>query len=105
MTKQTPADRLLKLSAGKCPVHGIWMPQIDTWYYADTGERYFWPEENADRAIFTIVECPWNNCGIQAKAFSNDGPWELTEKWEHLLVDPEKKIIQFPIHKIKGRFK
>lgn len=99
MSNQYRAERLIKLAAGRCPVHGIWMPQVDTWYYADTGEPYIFPEETTTRPVYTIVECPWNNCGIQAKAFSNDGPWELTDKWKYLVEDPEKKIIQFPIQR------
>ena len=102
MAKQSPADRLFRLSEGRCPVHGYWMPQVDGWYYSDTGERYYWPEDAEDMGMYTIVGCPRKDCGIQAIAFSLDGPWELLEEWEHLVKDPTGKVIPFPKGKKKA---
>jgi hypothetical protein len=63
--KQSPTDRLHRLHQGRCPVHGISMPQVDSWYYPEAGRAY------------TVVGCPREDCSIRAKAYSIDGPWEL----------------------------
>lgn len=75
--KQSKEDRTNRLSEGRCPVHGIWMPQVDSWHEQNGGAL--------DGAQFTIVECPRGDCHIRAKAFSIDGPWELLPEFVYLL--------------------
>ena len=90
MAKQSRADRLLRLSEGRCPVHGLRMPRVDKWYFVDTDEPDIdWDEDSADRETYTIFGCPRKDCGIKAKASSFDGPWELLEEWKYLLNDSE----------------
>jgi hypothetical protein len=62
--KQSVKDRRERLSKGCCPTHGLFMPQIEGWYRFN-GKDY------------TIVGCPRKGCGIRARAYSLDGPWEL----------------------------
>jgi hypothetical protein len=62
--RQTPIDRIERLAHGHCPVHGIPMPSVGSWY-EEPG--HYW---------FTIVECPRHDCAQRAKAYSPEGPWE-----------------------------
>ena len=71
--KQSLTDRLNRLNDGRCPIHGIWMSQVDGWYYPD------------DREPYTIVGCPRSDCEARAKANSFDGPWELLPECLYLL--------------------
>ncbi len=76
-TQQSPDDRLRRLNQGCCPIHGIWMPQVDRWQERIGGAL--------DGAQVTIVECPRKDCSVQAFAASVDGPWELLPDFQHLL--------------------
>ena len=82
--KRVIADRRKRLREGRCPIHGLWMSQIDVWYYPKDGRPY------------TIVGCPREDCQILARAYSIDGPWELVGEFEALLdadlPDPEYLI-------------
>lgn len=71
--KQSLADRLRRFNEGCCSIHGLFMGQIDGWYY---------PE---DRDPYTVVGCPRRNCNAEAMANSYDGPWELMPKCAYLL--------------------
>ncbi len=85
MAKQSKRDRELRLSEGRCPVHGGWMGQIAGWI------------EN-DGAPYTFVVCSRKNCDIRAKAYSIDGPWELAPEFEYLLQQDESgcaKVYEF----------
>jgi hypothetical protein len=75
MVKQKAQNRIERLKLGCCPVHGIYMSQIDSWYTDEKGKDY------------TIVGCPRRNCKIIAKAYSFDGPWSLPENLLALLDD------------------
>lgn len=71
--KQSSSERAKRLQEGRCPVHGLWMPQIDGWHYPEDGKRY------------TLVGCPRSDCAIVARAFGFDGPWELLDEFIALL--------------------
>ncbi len=70
---QAVAARRERLSQGCCPLHGLWMPQVDGWYAPLHGKPY------------TIVGCPHPQCEVQAKAFSSHGEWELLPPYAHLV--------------------
>lgn len=53
-----------RIDRGCCPIHGIPMGQIDSWYYPD------------DAPPYTIVGCPRRDCRVRASAQSIDGPWQ-----------------------------
>jgi hypothetical protein len=56
--RQSPMDQIERLYAnGCCPVHGLFMPQVATWYQYPGG------------AWFTVVECPRQDCAQRAKAY------------------------------------
>lgn len=78
--KQSVADREKRLSEGRCPVHGLPMPQADSWYTQEDGKQY------------TLVECPRSDCQIRAKAFHWNGPWELLPEWHYLILESVKII-------------
>jgi hypothetical protein len=73
--RQSRDERLKRLNRGRCPVHGLWMPQVDGWYYPDDGSK------------LTIVRCPRRDCRITARAQSYSGPWKLNEEFADLLDD------------------
>lgn len=77
--KQSAKDRENRLSQGCCPIHGIPMPQADSWYTQEGGTM--------NGKQYTIVECPRADCEIRAKAFHWEGPWELLPEWKHLLTE------------------
>jgi hypothetical protein len=62
--RQSHADQERRLTEGRCPIHGLSMPQVDGWFIDDDGRQ------------FTIVGCPRSDCDEHAKAYSIDGPWE-----------------------------
>lgn len=68
-------ERLERFNKGCCPIHGIFMSQIDSWYYDGDGKE------------FTIVECPRKNCAAQAMAYSYDGPWKILPEYSYLLEE------------------
>ena len=76
MAKQSKQDRELRLSEGRCPIHGGWMGQVDSWY-------------EMDGVSYTVVGCGRRDCNIRAKAYSMDGPWELMPEFEYLLQQGE----------------
>lgn len=71
--RQSLVDRINRLNNGCCPIHGLFMSQVDGWYYPD------------DREPYTIVGCPRNDCDAQARADSNNGPWEIMPDCAYLL--------------------
>lgn len=85
--KQSRADRERRLNEGRCPVHGIWMPQFSSWYlpcgHSEPG--FLTGDEDA---AYTIVSCPRADCGIMVKAFDVFGPWKLTKEWSWILDVP-----------------
>jgi hypothetical protein len=74
---QSAADRADRLSHGRCPIHGIGMPQVSPWEKKIGGML--------DGADVAVVECPRKDCGIQAYSCGPVGPCELLPKWHHLL--------------------
>lgn len=76
--KQSAKDRIKRINEGRCPIHGLYMPQVGRWEEQIGGPL--------DGAQFTIVECPRNDCNIQAKAVGPQGPWELLSEWDYLLA-------------------
>src|SRR5215469_232151 len=78
--------RVFYLDQGNCPVHrghawfeeaqkAIWYLERDPVVRSTHGMRY------------TIVTCPTEGCGIQAKKYSDDGPYLLLPEWEYILSD------------------
>jgi hypothetical protein len=65
--RQSLVDQIERLANGCCPVHGLFMPQVASWYLIP------------GKPWFTVVECPRRDCLQRAKAYSVDGPWE---PWE-----------------------
>lgn len=76
--KQSVKDRKIRMNEGRCPVHGIFMSQIDSWYYPKGETPY------------TIVGCDRRNCLITAKAYDFHGPWKITDEFADLFDD--KKV-------------
>lgn len=76
--QQSAADRRKRLGEGRCPVHGIFMPQVGGWSRRVGGAL--------DGKQVTIVECPRRDCSIQAYAAAPDGPWELLPEHDWLLA-------------------
>jgi hypothetical protein len=68
-------DRLRRFDKGLCPIHGIFMSQVDSWYKDKQGKE------------FTIVGCPRRNCTAQAKAYSFEGPWEILPESSYMLEE------------------
>jgi len=86
MAEQRQADRLKRLNDGRCPVHGLWMSQVDSWYEDELGG-------------FTLVGCPRKDCDVIAKARSVDGPWSLVDTKAYLLEqgeDGSAEVLEFP---------
>lgn len=86
MARQSKLDRKQRLDEGRCPVHGHWMSQVDSWYEDEFGE-------------YTIVGCPTKNCGVRAKARSINGPWTLVSEVAYLLQqgsDGSAVVIELP---------
>ena len=73
--KQSSSDRLQRLARGCCPIHGVFMSQVDRWYVEDDGRRH------------TIVGCSRKDCNVRAKAYGSDGPWEVLPNFAHLFED------------------
>lgn len=94
-TKQTRAERERRLEQGRCPIHGRFMGQVESWYYVvEEGPPLGVPmleteilESMKKRAVYTIVQCSWGGCSIKAKSAGPDGPCELLPEWEHVLDD------------------
>lgn len=77
--KQSIQDRVKRINEGRCPIHGLYMPQVGYWEEQKGGAL--------DGAVVTEVECPRKDCNIRAKAAGPDGPWELLPEWKYLLQD------------------
>lgn len=72
MTDDDEADRLRRLSEGRCPIHGAHMTQVEAWHETDGG-------------IYTIVACLQPDCSIRARASRVNGPYELGLAFEYVL--------------------
>lgn len=70
------AARLQRLSELRCPIHGIFMPQINV-------ELKLMPCGHHENGR-SIVQCPRRDCGIKIYATS-DG-WELFPEFYHILT-------------------
>ncbi|PNG50312.1 hypothetical protein WDL1P1_00362 (plasmid) [Variovorax sp. WDL1] len=70
MRKQSAQDREIRLSEGRCPVHGCAMHQVGL----AKGERRL------------IVGCPRGDCEIRGTAERPAGPVVLLPEHEHLLA-------------------
>jgi len=86
--KQSLQERLGRFKQGCCPIHNLFMSQVDGWYYPEEGKPY------------TIVACPRKDCLARAKALGPEGPWELLTECAFLLdavldankLPPRKKL-------------
>lgn len=72
MAKQSPQDRLHRLSDGRCPIHGTPMPQVGN---TIQGDKHLY-----------LVACPRRDCDIKATSESSFGPCDLLPEFEHLLA-------------------
>lgn len=72
------AARRQRLEVCRCPIHGIALTQISS-YYQKIGGRF-------DGAEVAIASCPRRDCGIEVFALGPDGPTELRPAWEHLIT-------------------
>lgn len=64
MKKQSKEDRLKRLKTGRCPIHGIFMPQVGLHdIYSDPCSQCGEQKELGSRFI---VGCPRKDCNIQA---------------------------------------
>ena len=72
MANQSKADRLLRLSEGRCPIHGGQMGQVGNTVEPDGSSMF-------------VAECGWRTCGIQAKTSSPEGPAQLLPGFEYIL--------------------
>lgn len=70
--RQSLEDRAARLKEGRCPIHGIPMTQ--------TG----WPRRE-NGAVYFLVGCGRRGCGIEAKEFTSQGPWELMPEFQYLI--------------------
>ena len=77
MAKQSPQDRLRRLSEGRCPVHGTPMTQIGNIPFK--GEYRF------------LASCPRRDCEVQAMAHSPTGPCVLLPQFEHLIYNDHQR--------------
>lgn len=73
MAKQSPADRLNRLQAGACPIHGI------GWAQGTEGEK---------RGNLFMFYCPRRECRIRVFGFESDGrgPWLLPAEFSYLVA-------------------
>lgn len=67
MAKQSIADRLKRLSDGRCPVHGTAMVQV-----------------GVKGALF-VASCPRRDCGVQGTTSEPHGPVTLSPEHQELL--------------------
>lgn len=65
--KQSPKDKQRRLNEGRCPTHGLPMPQADGWFYPKNDDPY------------TVVGCPRKDCNIRAKAYDRNEPCILID--------------------------
>lgn len=71
MARQSAQDRAERLAEGRCPIHGVDMPQIAV-LEGGTMER-------------CLVECPRGDCEIQGTSLQPSGPVELLPKFINLI--------------------
>ena len=74
MARQSKQDRLRRLNEGRCPVHGIWMPQVGN------PETY----QGIERVL---VGCPRRDCAILAYAQDVDGPRQIHPDFEAVISE------------------
>ncbi|MBK8989373.1 MAG: hypothetical protein IPM39_25485 [Chloroflexi bacterium] len=71
--KPSAKERLERLNKGYCPVHGVPMQQARGSHIHSDGAK-----------SYMIVSCSHGNCAVQAKAYGQNGPWELVQGWKFL---------------------
>lgn len=67
MVKQSRTDRLLRLSEGRCPIHGIPMVQVGV------------------KGSLFVALCPRRDCGISGTASVSHGPVTLDQEYQEWL--------------------
>lgn len=72
MAMQGAGDRLKRLTEGRCPIHGISMPQVGN----DVLEG---------RPVY-IVRCPRRDCGVMASRLDGNSEASLLPRYAHLLL-------------------
>lgn len=71
MARQSAQDRAERLAEGRCPIHGIDMPQIDI---LGEGTMRRW-----------LVECPRGDCEIKGTSHKPSGPVDLLPEFRNLI--------------------
>lgn len=71
MAKQSASDRIARVKEGRCPIHGIDMPQIA--WVSGGSEQLF------------RVACPRRDCSIEGVSAAPSGPVELLPEFTALL--------------------
>lgn len=89
---QTDEDRMRRLGEGRCPVHGVSMPQTSR-SWCVIGGHYEHPTDAEKAACaahpwcfyWVRVSCPRRDCEVEAWARTHDGPWWMSEEaWNSL---------------------
>jgi len=78
MAKQSKQDRLIRLSDGRCPIHGVGMSQIDL-------EHVLLPCGHYEPKRY-IVECTRNDCNIRAYEEKPFKDAILFPEFQHLIA-------------------
>lgn len=77
MAKQSKQDRLLRLSKGRCPIHGISMSQIGLEFLTSPdGQNYIGRH---------IVDCPRKDCFVLAYEETPHADAVLLPQFHHLI--------------------
>lgn len=72
--RQSIQDRQARLDRACCPIHGIDMVQVGNEFLDGRGK--------------TVVQCPRDDCDIEAITDGPHGPAHLRPLWAHLLREP-----------------
>ncbi len=80
MANQSIKDRLFRLSEGRCPVHGHYLSQKDSFYEPESRCQTCGHEEYKQ---IDILGCPRKTCNI--KIYDIDGKLYLSNEFKYLL--------------------
>lgn len=84
--KQSRTDRLKRLNEGRCPVHGMFMGQVDCLVDANYDPINENDEEEHPEPWFIPLRCCRKGCRIEVRADDvRDGPWVLAPEVAYLL--------------------
>jgi hypothetical protein len=102
--KQSAADRQKRLDEGACPIHGIGVSQVGTWY-----QELDWYKRLELGKEYTLCMDGRRDCPVLMKAYGGPSdPMTLSREWEHLLEgesedeltprgQPEHHVASYPL--------